>query len=182
MAADIIQINPNLYLVRWHKFPSLLEADTFIRALRALLDSADHKIAIISDLRNGYIKQVTAISKLSKLIAHPHCGPTTAFGSVGSQVYAGMFQKLVRHSDKRKTEETWLTLEQALAYLERMQPGVTAGLDFDAVANPPARPAAAPTTPPVPPAPRAATPAVSQPASQPPESAAPNADAPEPTA
>jgi uncharacterized protein (DUF927 family) len=136
MAYDIIMLNPKLYLIRWQRFPSAVESQQFIRALEELLNKVDHKISFLSDLRKGYIKELSLINKLSRVAAHHNCAHTTAFGSVGSQVYAGMFQKLITKPRDKREGDTWFTLEQALAYLEKLEPGITEGVNFAEVAHP----------------------------------------------
>lgn len=136
MPFEITPINSRLYLIRWQRFPNAVESQQFIRALEDLLNKADRKVSFLSDLRKGYLKELSLINKLSRLASHPNCAHTTAFGSVGSQVYAGIYQKLSTKTDKPREGDTWFTLEQALAYLEKLDPGITDGIDLKEVARP----------------------------------------------
>jgi hypothetical protein len=133
---EFVPINPNLYLIRWLRFPNIVESGQFVRALEMLLNRADHKLSFLSDLRKGYLKDVAHIKKLSRLTAHRNCGHTTAFGSVGSQVYAGLYQKLISNPVKRNEGDTFFTLEQAISHLEALQTGITQGINLEEVAHP----------------------------------------------
>jgi hypothetical protein len=103
----------------------------FVNDLKGVLDHADSKLIIISDLRHGVIKDVIAIDKLAKLTQHPQFSNATAFGSVTSAVYTGVYERLARK--KGHDEETWPTFEKAIHYLEEAEPGVTQGIDWAAV-------------------------------------------------
>ena len=132
---EFTSINPHLYLIRWHRFPNAVEGVQFVRSLESVLNKAEHKLSFLSDLRKGYLKEVALINKLSRLATHPNCGHTTAFGSVGSQVYAGLYQKLIANPVKRNQGDTWFTLEQAISHLEALESGITAGLNLEEVAR-----------------------------------------------
>jgi adenosine deaminase len=132
-AYDIRRLKDDLYLVTWRVMPSLAIADEFVKDLSKLFNTVDRKISILSDLRRGYIKEVVIIQKLAALTKHQHFAYATAFGSVGAQVYTGVYQRIAER--KGHEEDTWLTLPQALAYLEEQQPGLTAGIDWAAIAG-----------------------------------------------
>jgi hypothetical protein len=128
-------INPDFYLIRWLRFPTVVEGMQFIRTLEDLLNNADHKLSFLSDLRKGYLKDVATINKLSRLATHPNWGHATAFGSVGSQVYTGLYQKLIASPVKRSQGDTFFTLEQAISHLEALQAGITQGINLEEIAH-----------------------------------------------
>ncbi|MBX3065467.1 MAG: adenosine deaminase [Anaerolineae bacterium] len=129
---SIKRLKDDLFLITWLAMPSPAVSDEFIKTLAGVLDAADQRISVISDLRRGYIKEVSLIQKLAALTRHPRFRAATAFGSIGAQVYTGVYQRISER--KGHIEDTWLTLEQAIAYLETQQPGLTAGIDWGAVA------------------------------------------------
>lgn len=125
------KLKPELYLIVWCDFPTALQGEKFLQELQAIVEHADRKVCFLSDLRRGYIKDTLQISKLSKVIAHPNCGPTTAFGSMGSQVFVGVTHRLLQRA--QRNDFGWATLRDALKYLEEMQPGITADIEWDKV-------------------------------------------------
>ena len=48
-------------------------------------------------------------------------------------MYTGVYQRISER--KGHNEDTWLTMEQAIAYLNSQQPGLTGGVDWNAIAS-----------------------------------------------
>jgi adenosine deaminase len=132
-AYETIQLTPTLYLNRWFRTPTAAEGSRFVNDLKALLDRVPAPISFISDLRRGAIKDIDVINKLAQLPQHPNWAHATAFGSIASGIYAGIYERLSRKEDY--SEETWSSFEKALHYLEQQQPGLTHGIDWRSVLN-----------------------------------------------
>jgi adenosine deaminase len=132
---ETVRLSPFLYLNRWFRTPTSIEGMQFVQDLEKLLDSLPHPISFISDLRRGVIKDVGVIDKLAKLPQHRNWAHATAFGSVTSTVYTGVYERLARKKDY--SEETWPTFEKAIQYLEQQQSGLTQGIDWRAALQKP---------------------------------------------
>jgi hypothetical protein len=131
MAFSFKALSANIYLITWSRFPTGTECTAFLAQIEGIVQNADHPISFITDLRRGYIKDALILSRLSNIAQHPNFGPSTAFGGASSQVYAGIFRKLLVRSNR--TDESWNTLAQALRYLETQREGITRGIDWNVV-------------------------------------------------
>lgn len=128
-------LSDELYLITWSRIPTGSECAAFLVQIEGIVQNAAQSISFITDLRRGYIQDIHMLSRLSSLAQHPNFGPSTAFGSASSQVYAGIYSKLIMRSNRnsRRNDESWNTLAQALSQLETQRPGVTQGIDWAAV-------------------------------------------------
>jgi hypothetical protein len=128
MVYDIKQLTPNLYFITWCGFPTGQQVESFIKAIEQILNRAEVSISFISDLRQGYIKDAMQIARLAHLSQHPRWGHGAAFGKNGAQVFAGVFNRMVRRHNRH--DEAWGTLSEAITYLEKLEPGLTQGVDW----------------------------------------------------
>lgn len=130
---EFIALRDDFYLIRWSRNPTRLEAFEFVNDHIALLDHAPQKINIISDLRQGYIRDGEVLRQLANLLDHPNYGIGTAFGGGNTMagIFVNLFFKLTRRTGMR--HNMWRTPMEALRFLESEQPGITEGIDLDVI-------------------------------------------------
>lgn len=86
----------------------------------------------LSDLRLGRITNVAMLQQLAKVIDHSNYGGSTAFSeSLMSELFVGVFSRFADPGDAEHA--FYKTLDQALGYLERIKPGLTAEIDWEGV-------------------------------------------------
>ena len=120
-------LTPKIIFVQWYQTPmnGSLEGLQFIRDLNEIVNEADTVVYILSDLREGRLIDVVQIRQLSKITKNPNYGGSVAFADdYQTSVYAGLFATAAK-----RTEEVQPDLAKALAHLEEIAPGVTAGID-----------------------------------------------------
>lgn len=130
---ELINLPNDIVYIRWYRFPSKAEANQFVDTLQKILDEADHKVYFMSDLRKGYVTDVRLVHKLGSQTTHKNWGGGTAFGGDPvTGIFLGMFE---RAADRTVTTGTLPSAQQALEYLESAKPGITAGIDWEALFN-----------------------------------------------
>lgn len=134
MDYQITCVSHKLVFIRWLREPEEAKSeDQFIHDLKAVLDEAANPVYILSDLREGRLKNVDAIRKLAGLVAHhPHFAGGTSFSH---DLYTPMFVNLYsKFSHQAKTvREIWPSLHEALNYLESLEPGITQGIEWESL-------------------------------------------------
>ncbi|HEX3052271.1 MAG TPA: hypothetical protein VHP83_16545 [Aggregatilineaceae bacterium] len=132
MDYQITCVSDKLVFIRWFSEPESVKSENqFILDLRTVLDQAPYPIYVLSDLREGRLKNVETIRKLADLIEHhPHFATGTAFSQdIYTPLFVGLYS---RYSHQAKTERgIWPSLEDALSFLESIAPGITKGIDWD---------------------------------------------------
>ncbi len=121
-------IKNDLIFIKWHQTPlnGSLEGVEFVKTLQQILDEAPAPIYILSDLTSGSLTDVVQIRRLSHLAKHANYGGSVAFGDgYQTSVYAGLFASVAQRAD-----EIQPNLQKALAHLDEIQPGITAGIDL----------------------------------------------------
>ncbi len=131
MIYHISYLNEHLVFIKWQATPTIEQGLQFLDELHALLDKTDHRLYFLSDLRNGYIQHPHLIRRLSQLADHPHFGGGTAFSHLHLNHPMLRLWKCFTHTTN--TSQTWPRLEDALDYLESLQPGVTAGVEWQGI-------------------------------------------------
>lgn len=136
MPYKFINLSDELILIRWLRTPSKEEGAQFITEFTALLDQAPHPLYILSDLRQGHISDARTIQDLSRLASHKNLGAGTAFASGTVErslkgIFVGLFVSLSR--DRSRVGQIAGSLDEALEYLEEAKPGITKGIDWEAV-------------------------------------------------
>ncbi|MBL8153653.1 MAG: hypothetical protein JNM70_05660 [Anaerolineae bacterium] len=127
----ITPLSDKLIYIRWTKSPAVMEAEEFIRTLKKFLNEREAPVYFISDLRKGQITNAGTIQKLAELTRHANWAGSTAFGNtLVAAIFVDIFKRLKRTKSDR---EIWPTPQQALDYLEGISPGVTKGIDWEAV-------------------------------------------------
>jgi hypothetical protein len=128
----ITPLSDNLIYIRWTTSPTLVDAEEFIRTLKKLLNERKTPVYFISDLRHGQITNAGTIQKLAELTAHPNWAGSTAFANtLVATIFVDIFKRLTRTTKRER--EIWPTPQQALDYLEGISPGLTKGIDWEAV-------------------------------------------------
>lgn len=134
MDYEIKQIAPNLVFIRWFNEPTSADTEAqFLADLKYIVECANQKVYIISDLRRGKIANVDTLRKLGEMTHMPNWGGSSAFTEDG---YTAMFVELFSKYGDHSKEELWPTPEQALMRLESLCPGITAGVDWKAIIDP----------------------------------------------
>lgn len=124
-------LKENLVYIEWESFPSTNQVLQFLQELERMLNEATCPLYFLSDLRRGYILQTHLIHRLGDLSTHPNFGGGTAFSEVNK---TNAFLRLWKQfTGNKNTSQTWPRLEDALEYLEGVQPGLTQGIDWKTV-------------------------------------------------
>lgn len=127
----ITPLSDKLIYIRWTTSPTVVDAEEFIRTLKKLLNEQETPVYFISDLRHGQITNAGTIQKLAELTAHPNWAGSTAFGNtLVATIFVDIFKRL---KGAKSDREIWPTAQQALDYLEGISPGLTKGIDWEAV-------------------------------------------------
>ena len=128
---DLRQLTDELIFIKWYKSASQLthpEAE-YIEDLRRRLAESPHPLYFLSDLRQGRIIDVGILQKLGALTRHANYGGGSAFSEdVISSMFVGVFSKFA--DAKKGSSVFYKTIDDALAYLEALKPGVTASVDW----------------------------------------------------
>lgn len=131
MYYQITPLTPELVFIKWYRLakPGTIPEKNFVEDLRARLENASGKLYFISDLRDGRIMDVRLLQQLSGLVKAPNWGDGTAFANDPiSKMFANVFARFAEKIHLRR--EIWDSPEEAIAYLESVKPGITAGIDW----------------------------------------------------
>lgn len=134
MFYEIHQLRENLLLVRWtpKATPNSQPEANYIADLRSRFDAATQLVYVLSDLRYGKITDVYTLRELGKLTYHPKFGGGAAWATdISTTFYVGVFSRFAAPS--KREDGAHARLSDALADLERRQPGLTDGIDWDAI-------------------------------------------------
>ncbi|MBL8131913.1 MAG: hypothetical protein JNL42_08650 [Anaerolineae bacterium] len=127
------RLNDHLVMISWQRSPRSDEAKQYITDLTRLLDDSPEPLFFISDMRKGRIMEMSIIKQLSELARHPHWAGSTAFTETSlSRMFGEDYRRMVV-ADKVDRNQIFREPEQALAYLETLCPGLTAGVDWEAL-------------------------------------------------
>jgi len=131
-------VSDKLVFIRWFSEPETAQSeDQFIDDLKAVLDMAPHPVYVLSDLREGRLKNVESIRKLADLVEHhPNFAAGTAFThDIYTPQFVGLYSKFSHQS--KTVRGSWPSLAEALSYIESLEPGVAQGIDWDMLARTP---------------------------------------------
>lgn len=130
MAYEFDYISSNLILVTWLRYPTKNEEQHFLKVHAEQLESATEPIYYISDLRQGRIVTMDIVNKMSQLARHSNYGGSTAFSKdLISKIMVQSFQTFSQDAlNKSLMVET---VEEALAFLETLNAGITQSIDWD---------------------------------------------------
>lgn len=131
MAYRVIQMNPQLIYIRLNAAPTPQDDRDYVTAVKQILDGAEQKLYFLIDFRNGMTTDVATIRQLAKLTEHPNFGESTSFASSTMQsVYSELFAQMRQSAPENALH---MSPAKAIQYLESLQPGITQGIDWDAL-------------------------------------------------
>lgn len=123
-------LTPQLCFITWRNaaWGQARPQTAFVDELAKLLNAATHPLYFLSDLRQGHLMMVREVRRLAELAKHPQYGGGVAFSDrVMAEIMIDSFAAFAGQSNL-----FFRRLEEALARLEQMQPGLTAGVDWQA--------------------------------------------------
>lgn len=129
---DLRLATDELIFIKWYKTANdhtRPESD-YIDDLRLRITTSPHSLYFLSDLRQGRIVDVGILQRLGSLTRHQNYGGGSAFSEdVISSMFVGVFSKFA--DAKKGSSVFYKTIDQALAYLEALKPGVTTNVDWE---------------------------------------------------
>ena len=139
LSYKILWLNPCLYYIKWFEIPkpnSKIMKNYFFE-LNAILDSEEKLVYFLSDLRKGHITNVHLLLQLAKVLSHKNYGGGAAFSdnsSASSDMSMFRYIQNMSHSANPKhSHELFLTAEEAIAYIESLEAGITQNIDWDEI-------------------------------------------------
>ncbi|HRE49273.1 MAG TPA: hypothetical protein PLD47_16220 [Aggregatilineales bacterium] len=136
MGYEIRRLTSDLIFVRWNSIATEEEGFHYVNELRHIMEESPHKLYFISDLRKGYIENVNVLHRLGALTKSEQFGGGTAFShQFSASLFVGVFARLARRFSR--TDQFYNTFSEAIAFLEKLKPGVTQGIDWQAILNAP---------------------------------------------
>ena len=128
-------LNEKLLFVQWHEGDADNEARQFLAELYNLLNEHETPFYILVDLRQGHIADTKTFSRIKFLPSHKNWSGSAAFHNDPiSTISNTTFQMLKSNSQDK---DVILNIpEQAIAFLELLEPGLTADIDWDAILQP----------------------------------------------
>lgn len=133
MDFEIRILKSNLILIRWHCIPKDQQeaGREWVKALKQQLNEASEPLYFISDLRNGYISDISVLNRASDLSKHRMWGggvslSTAHITSIFVDIFASLGAWDVQDGMKNNQQEL-------VKFLEEMESGITADVDWDAV-------------------------------------------------
>ncbi len=131
MVYDIHRLKENLVYIRLTGQPMPADDVTYLSVVTSLLDEAEQPQYFLVDFRKGLTREIGTIRALAELAKSPKFGDSIAFASLHIQeTYTSLFNQF---RQAENDEGLHLSPEKALAALEKRQPGITAGLDWEAI-------------------------------------------------
>lgn len=127
-------LKDDLLLIRWQSKPmeGYKPQTEYIAELRNYLDAATQPIYVVSDLRRGKITDVHMLQQLGRLTYHRMYGGGVAFADdISAEVYVGVFSHFAARSKRER--EVYNSLADALAHLETLKAGISAGVDWESL-------------------------------------------------
>lgn len=132
---SIKTLKPNLVLVQWFQTPAINSpvVQQWLDDQLAILNDAAVLVYFISDLRRGSITDVSALRHAASTLSnHPQWGGGVTFSSrVSSTLYANLFARF-----SQREIEVADSLEAALAALEKIEPNIAEGVDWETAIPP----------------------------------------------
>lgn len=126
------RLSDRLVLITWTRTPDKTAEEDYLKQLGELLDAAEKPTYFISDIRKGRIIGMRSIQKLSEFTAHKNWAGSTAFSKDPvSKILLNSFKALSAKSESRNEMHT--TPEEAISFIESLEPGITKDIDWDKV-------------------------------------------------
>lgn len=136
MDYEFLQLSARLYFIRWNDNPAIgSPSEThFLEEMRRTLDSAPQPVYFVSDLRNGRVSNAVVLRELGKLTAHRNWGGSASFSEdPTTHLMMNVFRKYSHRNLSEPRNQTWKTPQEAINYLDKLAPGITAEVDWDAL-------------------------------------------------
>lgn len=132
MPYTIQWLKDNFVYITWQRTPGITEAQRFVAELDDIVRKAEQELYFMSDLRRGRIIDIRVIQMLSRLTQHDNWGGSVAFTTDPvSRSFVNIFQGMILENKDRNP--MFDEFEKAYAFLEQLSPGITDGVDWDAV-------------------------------------------------
>lgn len=120
-------LSSNLIFIRWHRMPTPVSEDAFIQTLEQFVERAAGPIYFVSDLEKGHISNVRALRRMADLTKHRNWGGGVSYGrNIATGVYVQTFKRMAAPNLENNMAAS---AAEALAFLENLKPGLTAGID-----------------------------------------------------
>lgn len=126
------RLSDRLVLITWTRTPDKTAEEDYLKQLGELLDASEKPGYFISDIRKGRIIGMRSIQKLSEFTAHKNWAGSTAFSKDPvSKILLNSFKALSAKSESRNEMHT--TPEEAIGFIESLEPGITKDIVWDTV-------------------------------------------------
>lgn len=133
MSYSIHRFSEQLIYCQLHAYPSQDIAIRFLREYKHIIETAQNKVYFIMDFRKGMFTQVAMLKKAAALTEHPNFGASIGFGGNEiKQVFGDVFKDDAKNPDE-VPDEILPNLAAVIEILERLQPGITEGLDLSLI-------------------------------------------------
>ena len=129
---EFIWLNDKLVFVKLHE--NMLSDSTreFVKEFYKLLNQSKTPVYVLTDLRRGRIGDIQAFSRIKFLTQHKSWAGSVAFcNNPISDISNTKFQSLTRSQQNK--DMIFNIPEEAIAYLELLEPGLTDGIQWSEV-------------------------------------------------
>ena len=137
MSYRILWLNPRLYYVKWFEIPKPNSPimKNYFYELNAILDSEEHSVYFLSDLRQGHITNVHLLLQLARVLSHKNYAGGVSFSDkMAASTDMSMFKYIQQMSrSTASSHELFITAEEAIAYLESLDAGITNNINWDEI-------------------------------------------------
>ena len=145
MYYDLRFLTDELLFIKWYRVASAKTRPQaeFVDDITRRLNEAKGPVYFLSDLRLARVMDVATLQQMGQLTRHPNYGGGTAFSrDTLSNIFVRVFSRFAEPS--KGNGDFFETLEEALAYLESLKPGIAAKVDWKSLMEDlgPARPMA----------------------------------------
>lgn len=130
MSYEITKLSDQLIYVQLKAYPSVQDANRFLKEYQHLIESAEQKIYFIMDFRLGMFTQVAMLRKAAALTEHENFGASIGFGGNAiKQVFGDIFGDDAQNPDD-VPNDILNNIDEVFEVLERLAPGITEGIDM----------------------------------------------------
>jgi hypothetical protein len=131
MSYILTTLHSNLVYIELTANPTPIDYNDYVRQVNQILKSATEPVYFLVDFRQSITSNVSTIRRLAELTKHRNFGASIAFSSDHvRQVYANLFAALAAQGQSRNFYQD---AQAAIDALEALKPGLTTGVDWQAV-------------------------------------------------
>jgi hypothetical protein len=124
------RVKDNLYFVRLHSYPTPQDCYLFLQEMKSAIENASGKVYFVIDFRQGMFTEIGMLRQAAKLTTHPNFGASIGFGGNAiKRMYGDIFAEGAQQPDEVPADMPD-TIEEAIAMLEGVAPGITEGIDW----------------------------------------------------